>query len=79
MSKPKVEAGYVQDRDERNLTKRHRQVLRLLYAGRNMSEAGRELGITRARVSAIVKELQTRGFVTREGRKVIVNVERLIG
>lgn len=79
MSEPKVKPGYHQNRDDRDLTERDRQVLTLMHRGMNMAEAGRELDISRARVSAVVKKLEERGYVRREGRKVIVDVERLIG
>lgn len=81
-AKPKVkrvEAGYKQNRDERDLTERHRQVLTLMHQGLSRADAARELGITRSRVGAIVKELASRDYLKVEGRQVTVNVEKLIG
>lgn len=79
MSEPKVKPGYFHHRDDRNLTERQREVMKHLHNGLNMSQTAAVLGITRARVSAIVHELTDRGFVKRDGRKVIIDVERLIG
>lgn len=78
MSEPHVKPGYKQERDDRDLTARDRQVLMLMHEGRNQAQAAEELGLTRQRIGSIVKKLQERGYVTREGRKVIVNVQKLI-
>lgn len=78
MSEPHVKPGYKQARDDRDLTARDRQVLMLLHEGQNQAQAAASMGLTRQRVSAIVQKLKERGYVTKGGRKVIVNVRKLI-
>ena len=58
---PKVEAGYEVARDESGLTARERQVLGLVREGRTQVTIATEVGVSRARVGAIVKQLREKG------------------
>lgn len=57
----KVQPGYSIDRDEAGLTAKERTALGLLRAGKSQAETADLMGLTRARVSAIVRKLKDQG------------------
>lgn len=57
----KVQPGYSIDRDETGLTAKERTALGLLRAGKSQAETADLMGLTRARVSAIVRKLKDQG------------------
>lgn len=68
-----VQPGYKIGR-QGGLTKREREVLSHLALGLDMQDAAAEIGVTKQRVSQIVKALEKKGALTREpdGTLVIV-------
>ena len=54
-------------RDEFGLTQRERELLKLLAAGKNQSEAAIELGISRMRASQLRGQLREKGMITPTG------------
>lgn len=52
---------YQIDRDENGLTARHREVMDLLAKGCTQAQIRRDLGLTKQRVSAIVRTLRKKG------------------
>lgn len=49
---------YTLDKDESGLTRRQREVLHLVRQGHSQSEIADEMGLTRQRVSQIIKDLR---------------------
>ena len=64
---PDARSGYHLDRDERGLTARQRDVLKCVVDGKTARQIEADLGMTRQRVSAIVKQLVDKGLVERTG------------
>jgi DNA-binding NarL/FixJ family response regulator len=57
----RVEAGYEIGRDDTGLTAREREVLDGLREGKTQSAIGVELGVSRARISLVVKQIREKG------------------
>lgn len=74
---PAVKAGYKIARDERALSENERRVMGQLAMGLNISATGVALGLSRQRVHQLVKALEKKGYVERDGRalKIIVSKE----
>ena len=69
-------AGYSQERDDRGMTRREREVLGLLTWKLPNTRIAEELGLTRQRVGHIVKALKEKGFVEeREGGGLVIYVD----
>lgn len=66
--------GYEIDRDHRGLTARERQVLIGLVNGRRMSAIAENLGISKQRVEQLVRKLESKGIVTREGGAMTISL-----
>lgn len=61
-NEPTVQPGYEVDRDESGLTARERQVLALVREGQAQAAIGKQMGLSRARIGAIVKRLREKGL-----------------
>ena len=57
----KVQPGYSIDRDEEGLTAKERTALGLLRAGKSQAETADLMGVSRARVGALVVVLREKG------------------
>jgi DNA-binding NarL/FixJ family response regulator len=62
-----VVPGYRQDRDAENLTARERQVRDLLKTGLDQNGVAAEVGLTKQRISQIVKALEKKAAIRRRG------------
>jgi DNA-binding CsgD family transcriptional regulator len=58
-------AGYLVERDSRGLTKREREVLLALISGKTQMEIGPLLGVTKQRVTQLVRSLEDKGVIAR--------------
>jgi biotin operon repressor len=69
----KVQPGYLIDRDESGLTAKERTALGLLRAGKSQAETADLMGLSRARVSSLVRAMKDKGVdvpaVTRRRRR----------
>lgn len=61
-NEPTVQPGYEVARDESGLTARERQVLGMVRAGQPQAAIAKEVGVSRARIGAIVKQLRGKGY-----------------
>ncbi len=65
-----VPTGYRLERNAAGLTKREREVLQFLFDGLDMPGMAEQLGLTKQRISAIVKSLEKKGGVVRKDGEI---------
>lgn len=75
-AEPAVKPGYKIGRDSNDLTKRERQVLGCIAQGMLLVDTAAEIGVSKQRVDQIVKALETKGVLTKDGNQYIVRVAR---
>jgi DNA-binding NarL/FixJ family response regulator len=79
VKQPRVVPGYVQDRDGEGLTKREREVRDLLKQGLDQPRIAERLGVTKQRVSAVVKSLDEKRVIRRRGNTIeFLTVETVV-
>lgn len=71
-----TEPGYQIERDDDGLTRREREVLAGIIAGKNLVQIGDELGVSKQRVDQIVKALVTKGTLERNDDSFVVKIRR---
>jgi len=71
-----VQPGYEIGRDDRGLTRREREVLTCLAEGLNLVQTGARLGVSKQRVDQLVKALEMKGAIKRNGDEWVIVVRR---
>jgi predicted transcriptional regulator len=71
-----TQPGYRIDRDDRNLTAREREVLTALVWSTPLTVIASELGVSKQRIDQIVRSLEKKGIVQRDGESYVVQVPR---
>lgn len=64
-----VKPGYSIGRDEHGLTENEREVLKSLLAGKSLTAAGEELGLSRQRAFQLAAELIKKGWLVKGAKR----------